>query len=293
MTTTPYLGHGIGLRTKHFEHLLEHPPHGVDWFEIISENFFDPGGRPWIVLDRVRETCPIVMHGVSLGIGNTDPLDPNHLQSLKTLKERIQPAWISDHLCWGAFGGHNSHDLLPLPYTEEAIRHIVPRIAQVQDFLGTQLLLENVSSYVTFQESEMEEWDFLREIAERADCKILLDVNNIYVSAFNHGFKVEQYLNAIPVGRVGQFHLAGHTNHGDYILDTHIGPVIEDVWDVYRKALDRFGPISALVEWDEAIPPFEEVVEEVTRSKAIEEAWRAQQEQTPLEKDQESHHAAA
>ncbi len=291
MTSTPYLGHGIGLRTVHFDYLLQHPPDGVDWFEIISENYLEPGGRPWAVLEKVRAHCPVVMHGVSLGIGNTDALSIEHLRALKALKQRLQPAWVSDHLCWGAFGGHNSHDLLPLPYTEEAIRHIVPRVQQVQDALGCQILLENVSSYVTFPESELTEWDFLREISERADCKILLDVNNIYVSAFNHGFSIDTYLQSIPVDRVGQFHLAGHTNYGEYIIDTHIGPVIDDVWAVYRKALDRFGPISALVEWDEDIPPFADVLQEVRRSRSIEAAWRAQNNTSTSPK--EARHALA
>lgn len=265
------LGHGIGLRSKHFGYLLEHEPVGVDWFEIISENFFSMAGRPWAVLEKMRQRVPIVMHGVTLGIGNVDPLNLSYLAQLKTLAEHVQPAWISDHLCWGAFGGHYLHDLLPLPYTQETIRHVVPRIQKVQEFLGRPILLENVSSYLTFADNEMPEWEFVTEIARRSGSGILLDVNNIYVSAHNHNFAVDDYLCAIPVDLVGQFHVAGHTDKGTHLLDTHIGPTPEGVWEVYRKAVQRFGSISTLIEWDDEIPDFSVVAEEARNAARIEQ----------------------
>lgn len=265
-----YIGHGIGLRTKHFSHLLEHGPQGIDWFEVISENFFSQSGRPWAVLEKVRAEVPIVTHGVCLGIGNTDPLNEIHLEQLKQLVDRVEPAWVSDHLCWGGFGGHYAHDLLPLPYTEETIRHVVSRIHYVQEYLGRQMLFENVSSYVSFQESEMPEWEFVVEVARRSGSGILCDVNNIFVSANNHGFDVDDYLNAIPPEMVGQFHVAGHTDYGTHILDTHIGPTPDGVWEVYQKALKRFGPISTLIEWDDEIPAYEVVVKEAHKASQLE-----------------------
>lgn len=256
------LGHGIGLRKEHFLHLLEHGPSGIDWFEVISENFFEMGGRPWKVLERVRQDVPIVMHGVSMAIGNTDELDWDYLKRLKRLADAVEPAWVSDHICWGGFGGHNAHDLLPLPYTEETVAHLVSRIQQVQDFLKRPMMFENVSSYVTFCQSEMTEWEFVTEVATRSGSGILLDVNNIYVSAYNHGFQIEDYLDGVPAAHIGQFHIAGHTNYGDYIIDTHIGPTIQEVWDVYRKAVERFGRTATLIEWDSELPPYEDVVAE-------------------------------
>lgn len=264
-----FLGHGIGLRTKHYTHLLEHDPDGVDWFEIISENFFPMTGRPWAVLEKMRAEVPVVMHGVSLGIGNTDPLNENYLEKLKALMERIEPQWVSDHICWGGFGGHYAHDLLPLPYTEETINHIVPRIQQVQDFLGRPMLFENVSSYLTFADNEMPEWEFVVEIAKRSGCGILLDVNNIYVSSQNHSFSADAYLEAIPPEIVGQFHVAGHSDYGTHLLDTHIGPTPDEVWDVYRKAVKRFGTVSTLIEWDDEIPAFEVVAEEAAKASSL------------------------
>ena len=265
------LGHGIGLRTKHYGYLLENDVWGVDWFEVISENFMEPGGRPWAVLEKVRSQVPIVMHGVSLGIGNVDPLNEEYLKKLKKLEQRLEPEWVSDHICWGAFGGHYAHDLLPLPYTEETMQHIVPRIQYVQEFLGRPIVLENASSYVSFVESEMPEWEFVVELAKRTGSGILVDVNNIFVSAYNHKFSVDDYINAIPPEYVAQFHLAGHTDKGTYKLDTHVGPVIDDVWGVYRKALRRFGRVPALVEWDEDVPEYGEVVAESQKAKQIEE----------------------
>jgi uncharacterized protein (UPF0276 family) len=254
------LGHGIGLRREHFTHLLENGPAGIDWFEVISENYFEPGGRPWAVLDRVRRDVPVVVHGVSMAIGNVAPVPLSYLESLKKLIARVEPAMVSDHLCWGGFGGHYAHDLLPLPYTEEALDKVVSQVARVQEILGRRIMLENASSYVAYRASTMTEWDFLAAVAQRADCGILLDVNNIYVSARNHGFSADDYLNGIPIGRVGQFHVAGHTDKGSYILDSHIGPVPDPVWALYQKAVQRFGRVPTLVEWDENIPPYFEVV---------------------------------
>jgi hypothetical protein len=266
----PRLGCGIGLRTKHYSYVLEHWPE-MDWFEIISENFMVRGGKPLWVLDRVRERYPIVMHGVSLSIGSTDPLDVDYLRELRQLAERVQPAWISDHLCWTGVGGRNAHDLLPLPYTEEAIAHVVERVRRVQDYLGRPILLENVSSYVGYRDSTMPEWEFLAEVVERADCYVLLDVNNVYVSAFNHGFDPSLYLRGVPVGRVVQFHLAGHTDCGTHLLDTHDHDVIDPVWALYAEAVRRFGPLSTLIERDDRIPEFPAVAAEAARARRIQE----------------------
>src|SRR6266481_2335906 len=264
----PALGCGVGLRREHYGAILEHWP-ALDWFEITSENFMVPGGRPLYVLDRVRERYPIVMHGVSLSIGTSDPLDFEYLIALKSLAERARPAWISDHLCWTGVGGKNAHDLLPLPYTEEAIEHVVARVRLVQDFLERPIVLENVSSYLTYRDSTGSEWDCLAEIARRADCYILLDVNNVYVSAFNHRFDAMDYLLAIPVDRVVQFHLAGHTDNGTHLLDTHDHPIIDPVWRLYAAAVRRFGPLSTLIERDDHIPEFPEVAAEADHARRI------------------------
>ncbi|HQU15883.1 MAG: hypothetical protein B7Z66_06265 [Chromatiales bacterium 21-64-14] len=270
----PYLGFGLGLRPDHYEAVLaESPP--VDWFEILSENYLVPGGKPLHYLDRIRARYPVVMHGVSLSIGSTDALDREYLHQLKALAARIEPEWISDHLCWTGIKGTNLHDLMPLPYTEEAARHVADRVVQVQEFLGRRILLENVSSYVTYQDSELTEWEFLCEVAQRADCRILLDINNIYVSAFNHDFDPLAYLDAVPKERVWQFHLAGHTHHGDYIVDTHDHPVIDPVWELYQHAVRRFGPVSTMIERDDNIPPLEELVAELERARRIAAATRA------------------
>ncbi|MEW6776866.1 MAG: DUF692 domain-containing protein [Bdellovibrionota bacterium] len=270
------LGHGIGLRNVHFGHLLEKGPSGVSWFEVISENFFEPGGRPWAVLDKVRAEVPIICHGVSLGIGNTAPLSEPYLKSLQALYERIEPAWVSDHLCWGGRQGHYGHDLWPLPYTEEALSHVVRKVDQLQERLGRQFMLENVSSYVTFCESTMPEWEFLSEIARRTDCGILLDVNNVYVSSKNHSFDAKKYIDAIPPEQVGQIHLAGHTDKGTHLLDTHVGPVPGPVWDLYLYTVERMGQVPALIEWDEDIPDYGTVVAESRKAAQLErEALRA------------------
>ncbi len=269
----PYLGCGVGLRTAHFPRILDGTAR-ADWFEAISENFMIRGGRPLQVLELARAVAPLALHGVSLSIGSTDPLNDDYLRQLAGLVERFEPAWISDHLCWGSVGGHYAHDLLPLPYTEEAVRQVVRRVARVQERLGRQLLLENVSSYLTYTHSVMPEWEFLTEVASRADCGILLDVNNVFVSARNHGFDPAVYLEAVPVDRVGQIHLAGHSDLGTHLLDTHDGPVCEAVWDLYRTAVRRFGQVSTLIEWDAHVPDFDVLAAEAERARAIVEGSR-------------------
>ncbi len=264
-----YLGHGVGLRPKHYGLFLESRPQ-VDWVEAISENFMRVGGRPLAVLERVRRDFPVALHGVSLSIGSSDPLNREYLSQLSELAKRIEPAVISDHLCWGSHGGRYVHDLLPLPFTAEALEHVVRRVQSVQETLGRQILLENVSSYLTYQESTFTEWDFLAEVARRADCGILLDINNIYVSAKNHGFDPIDYLTAMPVDRVGQYHLAGHSDHGDYLLDTHDHSVSGEVWALYRQAVERFGLVSTLIEWDENVPELDVLIAESRRAKAAE-----------------------
>jgi uncharacterized protein len=262
------LGFGLGLRVDHYESILNSQP-DVDWFEIISENYMVPGGKPLHYLDRIRERYPIVMHGVSLSIGSTDPLNRDYLKQLKALAARVQPAWISDHLCWTGVHGTNLHDLLPLPYTEETIDHVAARIREVQDVLGRQLLIENVSSYVSYVQSQLSEWDFLHAVCERADCLLLFDVNNIYVSSVNHGFNPLDYLNGIPAERVQQIHLAGHEDHGRYIIDTHDHPVADPVWDLYAEALRRFGSVSTMIERDDNIPPLDELLAELDHARHI------------------------
>ena len=260
------LGHGVGLRRQHFSHLLEHGPQGADWMEIVSENFFEPGGRPWAVLERVRGEVPVVMHGVSMGIGNADGVDREYLDRLDALARRLEPALISDHLCWTGFGGHQSHDLLPLPYNEETLEHCVTQVSRVQDKLQRQLLVENPSSYVAFRASDMTEAEFLAELAGRADCHLLLDVNNVHVSSQNHGFSATEYLDAIPVDRVKQLHLAGHTDQGTFLLDSHVGPVPEPVWALYRRWVERAGAVPTLVEWDAEVPDYATVLAEAQRA---------------------------
>ena len=264
----PDLGHGVGLRREHFERVLEGPT-GVDWFEVVSENFMVRGGRPLAVLDRVRRDYPIVLHGVSLSIGSTDPLDADYLASLSRLIERVEPAWVSDHLCWTGVGGHNAHDLLPLPYTEEALAHVSRRVVEVQERLGRRIALENVSTYLEFEGSTLPEWEFLAEVAARADCGILLDVNNVFVSAANHGFDPHKYLEAIPAERVWQVHLAGHCDRGTHLLDTHGGPVCDGVWELYRVATRRIGAVASLIEWDENVPEWQTLAGENERARAV------------------------
>jgi uncharacterized protein (UPF0276 family) len=264
----PYLGFGLGLRPDHYDIILEERPQ-LDWFEIITENYLVPGGKPLYYLDRIREHYPMVMHGVSLSIGSSDAIDLDYLKQVKELINRIEPAWVSDHICWTGVDGMNMHDLLPLPYTEEVIKHVVNHINQVQEYLGRRILIENVSSYLTYAQSEMTEWEFLAAILEQADCYVLLDVNNIYVSAYNHEFNPHDYLKGIPKDRVAQIHLAGHSNQGDYIIDTHDAPVIQPVWDLYADTLKHFGRISTMVERDDNIPALAELLAEVDHARQI------------------------
>lgn len=261
-------GFGLGLRTTHYEEILATKPN-VDWFEALSENYMVPGGKPHYYLDRIRADYPVVMHGVSLSIGSVDPLDFEYLKDLKALANRVEPMWISDHLCWTGFARHNIHDLLPLPYTREAVDHVATRVRQVQDFLDRRILIENVSSYVSFDQSEMTEWEFLREIAEQADCLLLFDVNNVYVSGFNHGFDPHEYVDALPGERIQQIHLAGHSNLGTHIIDTHDAPVIDEVWNLYKYAIEAFGPIATMIERDDHIPELEVLVAELDQARAI------------------------
>jgi hypothetical protein len=264
------LGFGLGLRPRHFGAILKSRPR-VDWFEALSENYMIPGGRPLHYLMRIRDRYPVVLHGVSLSVGGTDPLDRSYLRELKALAARVEPEWISDHLCWTGVAGRNLHDLMPLPYTQEALRHVARRVRAVQDFLGRRILLENVSSYVAYRDSAMTEWDFFAALAREADCDILLDVNNIYVSAFNHGFDPLEFLEGMPAARVRQIHLAGHDNCGDLIIDTHDAPVIGPVWDLYAEALRRFGKVPTMIERDGRIPPLGTLMRELDRARAIAE----------------------
>ncbi|MEO5572939.1 MAG: DUF692 domain-containing protein [Gammaproteobacteria bacterium] len=271
----PFLGYGLGLRKEHYQTILDTLPE-VGWFEVLSENYMVPGGKPLYNLDRIRAHYPVVMHGVSLSIGASGALDKEYLRQLKTLADRIEPHWVSDHLCWTGDNGLNMHDLLPLPYTEEALRHVVARINQVQDFLGRRILIENVSSYLTYADSAMSEWEFIRAITERADCLLLLDINNVYVSARNHQFDPHDFLNGIPVERVQQFHLAGHSMNGNIIIDTHDAPVIDPVWELYEYAVRRFGQVSTMIERDDNIPALEEVMSELDKARSIGDTVHAQ-----------------
>lgn len=266
----PNLGFGLGLRTEHYQEILDTQPK-VDWFEVISENYMIAGGKPLYYLDKIRADYPMVMHGVSLSIGSVSPLDKQYLLALRQLSERIEPAWISDHLCWTGVHGINLHDLLPLSYTAETIQHVVDRISQVQEFLGRPILIENVSSYVSFKCSEMTEWEFINRIAKQSGCLLLLDVNNIYVSSINHSFDAYEFINAIDANRVQQIHLAGHEDHGDYIIDTHDAPIVNSVWDLYSHAIRRFGPVSTMIERDDHIPPIAELITELDHARKLSE----------------------
>jgi hypothetical protein len=269
-------GFGLGLRTPHYEAVLNEP-HAIDWLEVITENYLVPGGKPLDYLERIRSRFPLVMHGVSLSIGSTDPVDFGYLAQVRALAARIEPHWISDHLCWTGIEGRNLHDLLPLPYTEEALAAVVERVGQVQDALGRQILLENVSSYLTYRASDMSEWEFLREVAQRADCAILLDINNIYVSSVNHGFDPLTYLRSMPADRVRQFHLAGHSDLEGHLIDTHDHPIVEPVWNLYCAAVAQFGAVPTMIERDDNIPPLGELVAElqIARDLGLRHARRA------------------
>jgi uncharacterized protein (UPF0276 family) len=269
----PDLGDGVGLRDPHFAHLMRTDPAdwGVDWFEILCENFLDHRGYAAVVLERVAAHRPVVMHGVSLSIGSADPLDKTYLDKLAELAERVNPVWISDHLCWTGIAGTNSHDLLPMPLTEASLAHVTARVRQVQERLGRPLILENPSSYLRFAGAQMPEWEYLGRLAEDADCGLLLDVNNVHVSAFNHGFDAAAYIEALPAERIVQVHLAGPRDCGTHLLDTHDSPVLEPVWALYALAMRRTGGASTLLEWDSSIPPYEELLAELAKARA----WRS------------------
>ena len=267
MPKLPYLGFGLGLRPTHYPSILENQ-HPIDWFEIISEDFFVAGGSPWSYLEKIRANYPMVMHGVSMSIGSSDPLKIDYLKRLKETAERIEAAWISDHLCWTGIKGENMHDLLPLPYHEESLKHVVGRVKQAQDILGQRIALENPSTYVSFNSSSISEWEFLAEVAKQADCLILLDINNVFVSGFNHGFDPYRYIDAIPASRVQQFHLAGHTHCDEHIIDTHDHPIVDEVWRLYQYAVERFPNVSTLLERDDHIPEFPILYQELMQAKA-------------------------
>lgn len=264
----PHIGFGLGLRPVHYEAILGGAP-AVDWFEVLTENYLVPGGRPLHFLARIRERYPLAMHGVSMSIGSTDPLDYDYLRQLRELARTVEPQWISDHLCWTGVAGRNLHDLMPLPYTPEALRHVAARIREVQDFLGRRLVIENVSSYVTYASSSLSEWEFLHELTEAADCLLLLDVNNVYVSSVNHEFDPESFLAALPVDRVQQIHLAGHQDNGTHLIDTHDHPICDPVWRLYRRAIERFGPVTTMIERDADIPPLETLVDELAAARRV------------------------
>jgi uncharacterized protein (UPF0276 family) len=262
----PNLGRGLGLRREHFRQVVDTQP-DVDWFEVISENFMVAGGNPRRVLEAVRRDYPVVLHGVSLSIASTDPLDEGYLDALAALARDVEPVWISDHLSWGTAHGLNTHDLLPVPYTEEALAHVVRRVEAVQARLGRRILLENPSTYLRFRHADLTEAEFLAELCRRADCGILLDVNNVFVSAHNHGFDPLAYLDALPVERVGQIHLAGHTEEGALLIDTHDAPVRLEVWRLYAAAIERFGARSTMIEWDDRVPAFEILQHELAQAR--------------------------
>ena len=270
----PYIGCGLGLRPTYYSDILN-TSIDVDWFEIISENYMIPGGNPLAMLERVREKYPLVMHGVSLSIASTDTVNLDYLRELKTLAKRIEPIWISDHLAWTGIEGVNLHDLLPIPYTQEALNHIAEKIRIVQDYLERPILIENPSTYVSSIESEIDEADFLNELCERENCSLLLDINNIYVSAFNHNFDAVTYLNKIKPANVVQMHIAGHTNYGTHIIDTHDQPVCDDVWALMEIASELFSNASPMLERDDNFPPFMEITSEFNKIRKIHTSARS------------------
>ncbi|MFC4161084.1 MNIO family bufferin maturase [Chitinimonas lacunae] len=266
--SSPVPRFGLGLRPEHYQALLDGPG-AVDWLEALTDNYLVPGGRPLHYLERLRHDYPLVLHGVAMDLGGSDPLDIDYLSSVKALARQVEPMWISDHLCWTGLDGINLHDLLPLPYTEATVRHVSERIGRVQDFLGRRLLVENVSSYLSYQADQMSEWEFLAEISRRADCAILLDVNNLYVSSVNHGFDPLVYLDALDPARIGQIHLAGHSVRDGHLIDTHDHPVAEPVWTLYRAAIGRFPGVATMIERDDDIPPLDQLLAELARARAI------------------------
>lgn len=268
----PFLGFGVGLRAPHHGWVLQHLDDGglgVDWLEAISENYMDSGGFPREVLDQVAAQYPVVLHGVSMSIGSVDPLDFDYLRRLRRLADDVRAAWVSDHICWTGVAGINTHDLLPVPFTEEALAHTADRVRMAQDVLERPLVLENPSSYVNFTASTMPEQEFVARLAEEADCALLLDVNNVYVSAVNHDIDPSDYLRALPLDRVVQIHLAGHTDAGTHLVDTHDGPVVSAVWDLYAAVLSQTGPISTLLEWDDRLPSFPDLVHELDPARQL------------------------
>ena len=268
--TPAIAGFGLGLRTDHYRSFVDDKP-DVDWLEVISENYMVPGGKPLHFLDRIRCDYPMVMHGVSLSIGSSDPFDPAYMKGLKSLINRVQPAWVSDHLCWTGTEGLNLHDLLPMPYTKIALDHLVSRIQYVQDYLQQSILMENVSSYVAYRDDEMTEWDFLAEVASRSGCQLLLDVNNVYVSSVNHGFDPHHFIDGIPAAHVRQIHLAGHEDHGSYVIDTHDHSVSDKVWDLYAYTVRRLGMVPTMIERDDNIPPLPELLAELDMARRVAE----------------------
>ncbi len=261
-------GFGLGLRTQHYNDFLAEPQ-PVDWLEVISDNYMVDGGKPLAMLDQIRANYPMVMHGVSMSIGSVNGLDKEYLRKLKKLEQRVEPMWVSDHLCWSGVHGRNLHDLLPLPYTQEALQVVTRNVEQAQEVLQRPLVLENVSSYVEYEQSEMTEWEFLSEVCKATGSQLLLDINNIYVSSFNHDFSPTDFIEGVPVESVAQFHLAGHLNRGDILIDTHDHPVCDDVWDLYRQALLHFGYIPTMIERDDNIPSLPELIAELDVARAI------------------------
>lgn len=269
MSTSPAcLGYGLGLRSTYYQQILEQPP-AVDWFEIVSENYLVQGGKALYYLDAIAERYPLVMHGVSLSIGGPHALDADYLKQLKQLADRVQPAWVSDHLCWSRGSAHQLHDLLPLPYTEESLYHVAARVRQVQDVLQRPLVLENVSSYVRSAADEFTEWEFLDALSRLSDCELLLDVNNVYVSARNHGFDPWTFIRNLPAKRIRQLHLAGHMDYGDYVIDTHDHPVSDPVWALYQQTLEHLGPVATLLERDDQFPPLAQLLSELDKARAL------------------------
>jgi len=262
-------GFGLGLRVEHYRDFADGPPQPVDWLEILSDNYLVPGGKPLHFLDRIRADYPMVMHGVALSIGSSDALDLDYLRDLRALADRVEPGWISDHLCWTGVDHQNLHDLLPMPYTEAMLRHLEPRIAQAQELLGRPLVLENVSSYITYAEDEMPEWDFIATLARRSGCQLLLDVNNVFVSSVNHGFDARTFIDAIPAEHVVQIHLAGHEDQGDLLIDTHDHPVRREVYELYAHTIKRLGPVPTMIERDDRIPPLAELIAELDQVRSV------------------------
>lgn len=267
----PSLGFGLGLRKEHYTTIIETSP-DVDWFEVLTENYLVPGGKPLHYLDQICEQYPVVLHGVSMSLGSHDPLDMNYMRQVKELAKRTNARWVSDHMCFTGVDGINAHDLLPLPCTEEAVKHMSAKISQAQDYLGQQMLIENASTYITYKQSDMTEWDFTMAVAEESDSLILLDINNIYVSSVNHGFDPLEYLDGISVERVQQHHIAGHSQYDGYIIDTHDHPVVKDVWDLYGEAVKRYGEVSTMIERDDNIPELPELLEELQIARDVYEA---------------------